>query len=170
MTDARNNAKRNQLGPTIPRGFVLGEFTNYSDATAMVEKLLAGEFKPDQVSLIGHSPVLVERIKARLGYGRVALSGAMTGFWIGLIFALLVGAGITVGPEGAISYNAQQFFAVVLLSAGIGMLFNVTRFSLSKSKRGFLSTQMPVASKWEVVVPESEAANAKRLLGSASDA
>ena len=109
MTDARNNAKRNQLGPTIPRGFVLGEFTNYSDATAMVEKLLAGEFKADQVSLIGHSPVLVERIKARLGYGRVALSG-------------------------------------------------------------FLSTQMPVASRWEVVVPESEAANAKKLLGSASDA
>jgi hypothetical protein len=170
MTDARNNAKRNHVGPTIPRGFVLGEFTNYSDATAMVEKLLAGEFKPDQVSLIGHSPVLVERIKARLGYGRIALSGAMTGFWIGLIFALLVGAGITVGPEGEIAYNPQQFFAVVVLSAGIGMLFNITRFSLSKSKRGFLSTQMPVAAKWEVIVPDSEATNAKKLLGSASDA
>jgi hypothetical protein len=94
----------------------------------------------------------------------------MTGFWIGLIFALLVGAGITVGPEGEIAYKPQQFFAVVVLSAGIGMLFNITRFSLSKTKRGFLSTQMPVASKWEVIVPDSEAANAKKLLGSASDA
>lgn len=170
MAEARNNAKRNQMGPTIPRGFVLGEFTNYSDATAMVEKLLAGEFKADNVSLIGHSPVLVERIKSRLGYGRVALSGAMTGFWIGLIFALVVGAGINVGPAGELSYNPQQFFAVVVLSAGVGMLFNITRFSLSKTKRGFLSTQMPVAAKWEVIVPETEAANAKKLLGSASDA
>lgn len=170
MTDARNNAKRNLVGPTIPKGFVLGEFTNYSDATAMVEKLLAGEFRPENISLIGHDPRLVERIKSRLGYGRVALSGAMTGFWIGLIFALLVGAGITVSPEGELSYNPQQFFAAVVIAAGIGMLFNITRFSLSKNRRGFLSTQMPVATRWEVVVPDAEAGKARNLLGLAGDA
>ena len=170
MTDARNNAKRNMVGPTIPKGFVLGEFTNYSDATAMVERLLQGEFRPENISLIGHEPLLVERIKSRLGYGRVALSGAMTGFWIGLIFALLVGAGITVTPEGEVSYNAQQFFSVIVISAGIGMLFNVTRFSINKNRRGFLSTQMPVAARWEVLVPDAEAGKARSILGLASDA
>lgn len=158
------------VGPTIPKGFVLGEFTNYSDATAMVEKLLAQEFRPENISLVGHDPLLVERIKSRLGYGRVALSGAMTGFWIGLIFALLVGAGITVSPDGEISYNAQQFFAVIVISSGIGMLFNITRFSLNRNRRNFLSTQMPVAARWEVVVPDAEAGKARSILGLASDA
>jgi hypothetical protein len=169
MTNSSGNAKRKLIGPTIPKGSVLGEFTNYSDATAMVEKLLLGEFRPENISLIGHNPLLVERIRSRLGYGRVGLSGAMTGLWIGLIFALLVGAGITVSPEGELSYNPQQFFATVVISAGLGMLINIIRFSLGRTKRGFLSTQMPVAARWEVVVPDAEAGKARNLLGLASD-
>jgi hypothetical protein len=93
----------------------------------------------------------------------------MTGLWIGLIFALLVGAGITVSPEGELSYNPQQFFATVVISAGLGMLINIIRFSLGRTKRGFLSTQMPVAARWEVVVPDAEAGKARNLLGLASD-
>lgn len=164
MTDARNNARRKMVGPTIPKGFVVGEFTNYLDASAMVERLIANEFKPHNVSIIGHDPVLVEQVRSRLGYGRVALSGLITGFWIGLIFAVLIGAGITVGPDGEVGFNSQQFMAVLVVSCGIGMLFNIVRFSLAKNRRGFLSSQTPVATRYEVVVPESEAAKAQQAL------
>lgn len=151
-------------GPTIPKGFVIGEFTNYSDASAMVERLIEGEFKPQDVAIIGHDPVLVEQVRARLGYGRVALSGLMTGFWMGLIFAILIGAGITVSPDGEISYNPQQFLAVLVVATGIGMLFNILRFSFARNKRGFLSSQLPVASRYEVIVPETEAAKAQKII------
>ena len=156
------------VGPTIPKGFVLGEFTNYSDASAMVDKLVSGDFKPQNVAIVGRDPVLVEQVRSRLGYGRVALSGLLTGFWIGLIFAVLIGAGITVSPDGEIGFNSQQFMAVLVVSCGIGMLFNIVRFSLAKNKRGFLSSQMPVASRYEVVVPEAEAANAQQVLSASN--
>ena len=85
MSEAKNNSRSKQVGPTVPKGHVLGEFTNYQEATAMVDRLLQGDFKATDVSIVGHDPVLVERIRSRLGYGRVAASGALTGFWIGLI-------------------------------------------------------------------------------------
>ena len=155
-------------GPTIPKGFVVAEFTNYSDASAMVERLIEADIKPQDIAIIGHDPVLVERIRSRLGYGRVALSGIITGFWLGLIFAILIGAGITVSPDGEVSYNPQQFVAVLVVSAGIGMLFNIIRYSLAKNRRGFLSSQQPVATRYELVVPEAVAAKAQQAISASN--
>jgi len=155
-------------GPTIPKGFVVAEFTNYSDASAMVERLIEADIKPQDIAIIGHDPVLVERIRSRLGYGRVALSGIITGFWLGLIFAILIGAGITVSPDGEVGYNPQQFVAVLVVSAGIGMLFNIIRYSLAKNRRGFLSSQQPVATRYELVVPEAVAAKAQQAISASN--
>ena len=170
MTDARNFGKTRRMGPSVPRGHSLGEFTNYQDASSLVDRLVTGDFMPNKVSIIGHDPVIVERVRGRLGYSRVALSGAITGFWMGLIFALLMGAGIEVDANGGISYLPQQFFAVLFVAAGIGMLFQVVRFSLAKGKRSFLSIQAPVASRYEVIVPEADALQARKILGLASTA
>lgn len=155
-------------GPTIPKGFVVAEFTNYLDASATVERLIEAEIKPQDIAVVGHDPVLVERVRSRLGYGRVALSGIITGFWLGLIFAILIGAGVTVSPDGQVGYNPQQFVAVLVVSAGIGMLFNILRFSFSKSRRGFLSSQMPVATRYEVVVPQESAGKAQQALSASN--
>ena len=48
--------------------------------------------------------------------------------------------------------------AAVLIGAGIGMLFQVIRFSATKNKRGFSSGSLVVAAKYEVIVP-SDLAN-----------
>jgi hypothetical protein len=40
-----------------------------------------------------------------------------------------------------------------VIGAGIGMLFNVLRFSLSRNKRGFMSQSSIVAAKYQVQVP-----------------
>jgi hypothetical protein len=112
--------------------------------------------------------VLVERVRSRLGYGRVAGSGALTGFWLGVIFALIIGAGVQVGADDTITYAPQEFMAVVLMAAGGGMLFSILRFVASKNRRGFLSSQMPVASRYEVIVPEQDAVHARKVLDLAS--
>ena len=110
----------------------------------------------------------MERVRSRLGYGRVALSGAIAGLWIGILVALLIGAGLETSEDGQISYLPEQFGAVVILAAGISMLFNILRFSFSKTKRGFISTQMPVASRYEVMVPQDKAADATKALSTSA--
>ncbi len=165
MTDAQPAPKSRRTSPSVPKGHSLGEFPNYQNATQLVERLIAGDFAPNKISIIGHDPVLVERVRSRLGYGRVALSGAVTGFWIGLIFALLLGTGIEVSPDGGVNYLPQQFFSVLVVGAGLGMLFQVIRFSVTKNKRGFLSSQMPIATRYEVIVPDEDALGALKILG-----
>lgn len=154
-------------GPVIPKGVVLGDFSSYKEATDLVERLITGDFPAPKISIIGRDPVLVERIRGRLGYGRIAASGAITGFWLGIIFALLASSGVEIDADGAVSYVPSEFMAVVVIGAGIGMLFNILRFSFTKSKRGFLSSQMPVASRYEVLVPEEDSAAAHKALASA---
>jgi hypothetical protein len=85
------------------------------------------------------------------------LGGATTGAWMGLIIGLLFGAGVDpVDPNQFTS--TESTFSAVVIGAGLGMLFNVIRFSLSKRKRGFISTSSVVASKYAVQVP-SDLAN-----------
>jgi hypothetical protein len=158
-----DNVKRN-LGPQIPTGHVLGEFSSYQEASAMVDRLVAGDFAANRISIIGKDPVLVEKVRSKLGYGRVVLSGAITGFWLGILIALLLGVGIEATPAGEVSYNPQQFGAVLFVSAGIGMLINILRFATTKNRRGFLSTQMPVASRYQVLVPDQDAPAALKVL------
>ena len=104
MSDPNNSQRRKGQAASIPKGHSLGEFRTHTEATEFVNRLVAGEFKANRVSIIGHDLVMVESVRSRLGYGRVALSGALTGFWLGLIFALLVGAGIDTSADGTVAY------------------------------------------------------------------
>lgn len=169
MSEQEKATRTKNSGPVIPRGHTLGEFKNYSDASALVTKLVQSDFPAGKVSIIGHDPVLVERVRSKLGYGRVALSGSVTGFWLGLLFALILGIGFSQAEEGEISYQPQQFAAVLIVAAGVGMLVNILRFSFAKNKRGYLSSALPVASRYEVIVPDADAATALKALKKASD-
>lgn len=169
MSEQKSGLRKKMEGPVIPRGHVLGQFQTYAEASDLVNKLVQSDFPAAKISIIGYDPVLVERVRSKLGYGRVAMSGALTGFWLGLLFALLLGVGFTQSEEGALSYQPQQFAAVLILAAGAGMLINVLRFGLSKQKRSFLSTQLPVATRHEVLVPDADAAQALQAMKSPSD-
>lgn len=169
MSDARSSSKKNNAALSIPRGHSLGEFRTHTEATEFVNRLVAGDFKANKVTILGHDLVMVEKVRSRLGYGRVAASGAMTGFWLGVIFALIIGAGVDVGISGEINYVPQEFLAVIVIAAGVGMLVNILRFLASKNKRGFLSSQMPVAAKYEVIVPEEDAAKAMQIINMSRD-
>lgn len=155
---------KNKLGPIVPTGHALGEFNSYQDASDLVEKLIAGDFQASKISIIGKDPVLVERVRSRLGYGRVALSGAVTGLWLGILVALLAGTGVTTAADGQLEFVPQEFGAVAVVAAGIGMFINILRFAFTKSKRGFLSSQMPIASRYQVIVPDADAAQALKIL------
>lgn len=148
----------------IPQGEAVAEFETYQQATKLVNKLVANDFPPSLISIVGEDLKLVETVRAKLGYARVALSGAITGSWIGLIFGLLFGVGFAVDTSGETISQAQNFFSAVVIGAGIGMLFNIIRFSASKNRREFLSYPQTIAKTYRVVVPATELAKARSLV------
>jgi hypothetical protein len=125
--------------------------------------MIENNFPARSVSIVGTDLKTVESIKGKLGYGRVSLSGALTGSWLGMFFGLIFGAS-GAGTEAVLLTNVS---AGVVIGAGIGMLINVIRFSLTKNRRGFISGQMVVAKKYEVVVPSAQLELAKKAVSAA---
>lgn len=143
----------------LPEGEVVGQFKNYREAVKTVEQLVEKGFPAPLISIIGSDLKTVETLKGKLGYGRVALSGAVTGSWVGLFFGLLFGA--TSTTEQVIITNLSSG---IVIGAGVGMLLNVIRFSLAKNKRTFISAQAVVAKKYDVIVPIGQLTEAKKAL------
>ena len=138
---------------------MLAQFKNYREAVKAVEQLVENGFPPSLISIIGSDLKTVETLKGKLGYGRVALSGAVTGSWIGLFLGLVFGA--TSSAEQVVVTNLT---AGIVIGAGIGMFFNVIRFSLARNKRTFISGQAVVAKKYDVVVPVGQLNEAKKAM------
>jgi hypothetical protein len=143
----------------LPEGEVVGQFKNYREAVKVVEQLVENGFPARLISIIGSDLKTVETLKGKLGYGRVALSGAVTGSWIGLFFGLLFGA--TSTTEQVVITNLS---AGIVIGAGVGMMLNVIRFSVTRNKRSFISAQAVVAKKYEVIVPTGQLADAKKAI------
>lgn len=137
--------------PAIPNGEVLADFPQYAEAVAYVEKLVRNDFPAGFIAIVGSDLRSVERLRGKMSYARVAFSGAVTGAWIGLIYAFLFGPAIDTANIAS-DANGSLGSAIVI-GAGVGMLFNVLRFSFSRSKRGFVSQSSIVAAKYQVQVP-----------------
>jgi hypothetical protein len=147
-------AKRNLRGlaSTLPNGSAVAEFNNYQEAVSYVERIILGDFPVSSIAIVGTNLTSVERVRAKISYGRIAFNGAMTGIWLGLLAFIIFGTVPGETPEDP----AQPLFnlgSAILVGAGLGMLFQVIRFSLSRTKRGFASTSQIVAAKYEVLVP-----------------
>lgn len=143
----------------LPEGEVVGQFKNYLEAVKVVEKLVENGFPARLISIIGSDLKTVETLRGKLGFGRVALSGAVTGSWIGLFLGLLIG--VTSTTEEIVLSNIS---AGIVIGAGVGMLLNVIRFSLTRNKRSFISAQAVVAKKYDVIVPTGQLADAKKAI------
>ena len=139
--------------PAIPNGEVLADFPQYAEAVAYVEKLVRNDFPAGFIAIVGSDLRSVERVRGKMSYARVAFSGAVTGAWIGLIYAFLFGPAIDTANIAS-DANGTLGSAIVI-GAGVGMLFNVLRFSLSRSKREFVSQSSIVAAKYQVQVPSN---------------
>jgi hypothetical protein len=140
------------LASTLPNGSAVAEFNNYQEAVSYVERIILGDFPVSSIAIVGTNLTSVERVRAKISYGRIAFNGAMTGIWLGLLAFIIFGTVPGETPEDP----AQPLFnlgSAILVGAGLGMLFQVIRFSLSKTKRGFASTSQIVAAKYEVLVP-----------------
>ena len=146
---------------SVPNGETIAEFTDYAAAVDHVDQLIRHEFPAAMVAIVGSDLKSVERVRGRLSYGRVAIQGLISGSWIGLLISLFlpVPSASSAGTSLTISTGAA-----IVIGAGVGMLLNILRFSISRNRHEFSSTSAVVAAKYEVVVPHPLVEQAKKAI------
>lgn len=141
----------------MPEGTPVATFTSYEAAQAAVNKLSEADIDVRGVALIGTELRLIERVIAKLTYGRVALAGAMRGLYFGLflgvaVWLLIPDAGLTI-------------VAMPALGIAFGMLLGVLTHALTKRNREFQSVQQVLPAKFELIAPNEVLHEARRVLG-----
>jgi hypothetical protein len=146
----------------MPQGEVVADFKQYTDALAYVDNLIKNNFPAGAVAIVGSDLRTVERLRGKITYARMALGGAVTGSWMGLAFGLIFGG--QTNPDGSSMFGSVDPLASsMVIGAGLGMLFNVVRYSLARNKKSFVSQSTVVASKYQVQVPAGLADQARAV-------
>ena len=137
---------------------MVAKFDTYAEAVDFVDQLIRHEFPAPMVAIVGSDLRSVERVRGKLSYGSVALRGAIAGSWVGLILGMFLGQPTTGGSTGS------PLGAVIVISAGVGMLINIVRFSLSRNRHEFSSASAVIAARYDVVVPHPLAGRAQQAM------
>jgi hypothetical protein len=137
----------------LPSAEIIAKFDTYEAAAEHVDRLINGDFPARQIAIVGRGVRSVERVRGRLGYPRLALTGAFNG----VLIALLV---ITFSPPEALTNIPGTLVTLI----GLGVLVNVLRLSFAKNKRTFISQNSLIADTYEVQVPRDLKAQSEEAL------
>ena len=163
MAQRTRNSRADQLA-TLPTGEELVRCDTYPEAKKAVDTLLEGGLPPQALSIVGDGLRSVERITARYGYGRAALSSALTGSWIGLFVGLIV---VTLGLDMSLA----PLLSGIVIGAGLGMIVGMGLYSSQRGSRPtFRSMHQVIASEYRVLVDAQHQGAAKRVLAEAKGA
>ncbi len=143
--------------PTPPTGWPIGSYDTYEQAQRAVDYLADTNFPVQDVTIVGVSPMLVERVRARLTWGRVLSAGAASGAWFGLFVGIL----LTI-------FTPAAGIAPLLLGLVIGVVFGLASAAMSygatRGRRDFTSQSQLVAQRYDVLCQPRNAELAKQLL------
>lgn len=147
---------RNGL-PTLPEGWPIGSYDNYKEAQRAVDHLADNEFPVQDVTIVGVEPMLVERVAARLTWGRVLTSGAASGAWFGLFVGLLLSL-----------FSATGGFVPILIGVVSGVVFGLgfsaVQYGATRGQRDFISHSQLVARRYDVLCKPRNAELGRTLL------
>lgn len=154
---AFDNTKGAPRLPTLPTGWPIGSYDDYEGAQRAVDHLADNEFPVQDVTIVGVDPLVVERVSARLTWGKVLGSGAMSGAWFGLFVGLLLsfftpGAGLAPILIGLVS-------GVVF-----GGVFAAIGYSATRGRRDFVSHSQLVARRYDVLCQPRNAEQGRDIL------
>jgi uncharacterized membrane protein len=136
----------------------LGTFDKYAEAQKAVDYLSDEEFPVQNVLIVGTELKQVERVTGRLTTGRVAMAGAASGAWFGLLVGLLLG----------IFAKDGSWLPTVLTGLALGVVFGMVwalfGYWATRGQRDFSSVTRVVATRYEVLVEHSLLARGQELL------
>jgi len=151
------NASRVTGLPTLPTGWPIGSYDTYEQAQRAVDHLADNNFPVQDVTIVGIEPMLVERVDARLTWGRVLSRGAVSGAWFGLFVGLLLSI-----------FTPAVGVAPIVLGLVFGVLFGLASSALAyratKGRRDFTSHSQLVARRYDVLSQPRNAELGRQLL------
>jgi hypothetical protein len=143
----------------MPEGEIVSTYDRYEDVQSAVDTLARSEFPVRQLSIVGNGLRSVERITAKLSYGRVAMMGAMSGAYMGLFFGLIL---FIFQPDNTAILGV--FLAALVIGAGFGMLFAVVTFSLNRNRREFASVTQMIGVRYDLITSAELLQSARDIL------
>lgn len=144
--------------PTPPTGWPIGSYSTYEEAQRAVDFLADSQFPVQEVTIVGVDLMLVERVIARLTWGKVIGTGAASGAWFGLFVGVLLSLFNTTGSAlGPI---------LVGLVTGIvfGIVFATAGYASTRGSRDFSSASQLVAGRYDVLCEPRHAEQGRDLL------
>lgn len=143
--------------PSLPEGWPIGSYDTYAEAQRAVDHLADQDFPVADVTIVGIDPMLVERVAARLTWGKVLGSGAASGAWFGLFVGLLLSM-----------FSATPGLGPILVGLVAGVLFGMTFAAIgyrsTHGQRDFVSTSQLVAQRYDVLCLPRNAERGRELL------
>ncbi|WP_024876216.1 general stress protein [Saccharomonospora piscinae] len=143
--------------PTMPTGWPIGSYDTYEQAQHAVDHLADKEFPVQDVTIVGVDPLVVERVSARLTWGKVLTSGAMSGAWFGLFVGLL----LSLFTPGA---GLAPILIGLLSGVAFGMAFAAAGYAATRGRRDFVSQSQLVARRYDVLCQPRNAESGRDLL------
>ncbi|NED95492.1 hypothetical protein G1H11_09215 [Phytoactinopolyspora alkaliphila] len=136
-------------------------YETYDDAQAAVTSLSNDGFPIENIDIVGSDVRLLERVTARMtrrrSLGNSALNGIVLGVLIGLLMGLFAPGFAWLGMAAA----------GALIGATWGAAFGLAAHGLSDAERGFASARRLVASRYDLVVRNGLAEQARNTLAHA---
>ena len=140
----------------------IATFSNYEEAERVVDYLSDHGFPVERTAIVGRDLEYVEQVTGRMTYARAALAGALNGAVIGLLIGWLFGLFNWFDPLVSAFWLAVDG---LWFGALVGALMGLVMHALSGGRRDFSAIGGMRANRYEVVVEESVADEAARLLG-----
>jgi hypothetical protein len=141
---------------------LVASYATYEEAQRAVDRLSDSGFPVQYVDIVGRDLRLVERVTGRLTTARAAGAGAASGAWFGLFIGLLVGL-FTTGPEWL-----GLVLGGLLIGAVWGAIFGFLAHWSTRGERDFASTRGIAAGRYDLMVADAQAAQARSQLGVAT--
>jgi hypothetical protein len=139
----------------------LATYPTYERAQRTVDYLADHEFPVEHLQIIGTDVRIVENVTGRLDYGRAALYGMMTGSWLGIFVALLVGLFAT--SEDTPGLPTLLLWGLAW-GAAFGIVYGLIAKAATRGRRDFTSTRKVEAAEYAVTCAPGHLGDARSML------
>ena len=139
----------------------LGVFDQYVDAQKAVDTLSDNQFPVENCLIVGTDLKQMERVTARLTWGRVALGGLLSGVWLGLFVGLILS--LFSRPSNPITL----LLYTALYGAVFGLVWSLVGYAFTRGARDFSSVSQVVATRYEVFCEHKFAQQGREILAKA---
>ncbi|MEO7448097.1 MAG: general stress protein [Humibacillus sp.] len=136
----------------------LGVFDKYEEAQKAVDTLSDKEFPVENVLIVGTDLKQIERVTARLTWGRVLIGGLLSGIWLGVF------VGLVISLFGGTTNTLGLLLLTALWGGAFGAVWAAAGYAFTRGQRDFSSVSTVVATRYEVFCEHKFAQQGREIL------